>query len=109
MNISGETTEDARKGHFVFLPVCVQASMKEIAVIKFDVPQGGNLVLSAYEEIMGQAASQSSDQINHLVEQYARLFSAAPQPVQDVTPVSERFSLVDPTIKIGISSTITAA
>lgn len=79
-------------------------------MIKFDVPQGENLVLSAYEEILGQdASSSSSDQVNHLVEQYARLFTAAPQPAQDTTPVFERFSLVDPTIKIGISSTIIAA
>lgn len=78
-------------------------------MIKFDVPQGENLVLSAYEEILGQDASSSSDQVNHLVEQYARLFTAAPQPAQDTTPVFERFSLVDPTIKIGISSTIIAA
>lgn len=97
------------KGTLFFCLYCGRASQKEIAVIKFDVPQEGNLVLSAYEAIMGQAASSSSDQVNHLVEQYARLFSAAPQPTQDATPVFERFSLVDPTIKIGISSSIAAA
>lgn len=78
-------------------------------MIKFDVPLEGNLVLSAYEEILGQAASSSRDQVNHLVEQYEWLFGAALRPAENASPVFERFSLVDPTIKIGISSTIPAA
>ena len=71
-------------------------------MIKFEIPEGVNLVMSAFEVSSKEAGEITENDAKNLVEQYLKFF--VPCSPQNSRPTFEKFSLLDSSVRIGISS-----
>lgn len=77
-------------------------------MVNVGLPKEDNIVLSAYDAVLKSSAAEDALDGEHLTKQYVHFFLPIAPATQGTRPVFERFSLTDPRIRIGISSTTTS-
>lgn len=73
---------------------------------ELQVPVGENILLSAFRDVNNESATKTSDE---LMAEYERHFKTT-VPTPPVQPqIFERFSLIDPTIRMTVKSSTSAS
>lgn len=77
-------------------------------MFKLEAPKNRNLVLSAFEAILETRNRMAEDHVSELVERHAQLFGAGPCVREGARSAFDRFSMVDPSIRVGFAANTAA-
>ncbi len=73
-----------------------------------EAPKNRNLVLSAFEAIIEARNRAAKDHISELTERHAQLFVASPCVRGGAQSAFDRFSIADPSIRVGVAENTAA-